>query len=180
MQRLLYIIFFWKQNHAEHRMFPRVTASNLPRFYDQPVSSFMALQSDFCPDITPPEIMMSEGLRFSSFKHLWSKKLHLFHLFFGAGLSLFAFPSFNKWWWWWCRVDGDTVNRKKTYFVCAGKKRGEEEICCLTSNPSFSKPPWLQVNLHRRWRLCIYIERPWQVYQPCLGNLGDWPVVWQV
>lgn len=34
-------------------MFPRVTASNLHRFYDQPVPSFMALQSDFCPDITP-------------------------------------------------------------------------------------------------------------------------------
>ena len=63
-------------------MFPRVTASNLPRFYDQPVPSFMALQSDFCPDITPPEIMISEGLRFSSFKHLWSKNFHLLHLVF--------------------------------------------------------------------------------------------------
>lgn len=61
---------------------------------------------------SPPEIMMSEGLRFSSFKHLWSENFHLLYLFFSAGLSLFAFLSFNKWWW-WCRVDGDTVNRKK-------------------------------------------------------------------
>ena len=81
---------------------------------------------------------MSEGLRFFSFKHLWSKNFTSFTSFFSAGLSLFAFPSFNKWWW-WCRVDGDTV--KRTYVVFAGKKNEVKQIfCCLTSNPSFSNP----------------------------------------
>lgn len=151
-------------------MFPRVTASNLPRFYDQPVPSFMALQCDFCPDITPRNNDVRRPSFFQLQTFVIKKTSPLSPLFFSTGLSLFAFPGFNKWWW-WCRVDGDTVNRKKTIFCfCKEKQRGEEEICCLTSNPSFSNPPWLQVNLHRRWHLCIYIERPWQVYQPCLGN----------
>lgn len=139
-------------------MFPRVTASNLPRFYDQPVPSFMALQSDFCPDITPRNNDVRRPSFFQLQTFVIQKTSPPSPCFFSAGLSLFAFLSFNKWWW-WCRVDGDTVNKKKTYFVFAGKKRSETDFLLLDIQPLLlqtslaageSTPSVTPLHLHRK------------------------------